>query len=72
MTQLLEEAFRKASALSEADQDALAAAILADIEDERRWSESFAASQDLLAELAEEARDEHAAGRTLPLDPERM
>jgi hypothetical protein len=72
VTRLLEEAFRKASELSEAEQDALAASILADLEDERRWSESFANSQDLLAELAAEAREEYRAGRTLPLDPDRM
>lgn len=72
MTRLLEEAFRKASELSEAEQDALAASILADLEDERRWSEAFANSQDLLAELAAEARKEYRAGRTLPLDPDRM
>ena len=72
MTRLLEEAFQRASALPEVDQDALAAAILADLEDERRWSEAFANSQDLLAELAAEARAEHQSGRTLPLNPERM
>ncbi len=72
MTRLLEEAFRKASELSEAEQDALAASILAELEDERRWSEAFANSQDLLAELAAEAREEFRAGLTLPLDPDRM
>lgn len=72
MTRLLEEAFRKASALPEAEQDALASAILADLEDERRWREAFAKSPDLLAELAAEAREEYRAGRTLPLDPDRM
>jgi hypothetical protein len=72
MTRLLEEAFRKASALPESEQDALAGTILAEIEDERRWTEAFANSQDLLAELAAEARAEHQAGRTVPLDPERM
>jgi len=72
MTRLLEEAFQKASALPEAEQDALAATILAELEDERRWTEAFSHSHDLLAELAAEARAEHHAGRTLPLDPERM
>jgi hypothetical protein len=71
MTRLLEEAFQRASALPESEQDALAARILADLEDERRWDEAFLNSQDLLAELAAEARAEHQAGRTLPLDVER-
>ena len=70
MTRLLEEAFQKASALPESEQDALAALILADLEDERRWNESFSNTQDLLAELAAEARAEHQSGRTLPLSLE--
>lgn len=70
MTQLLKKAFRAAEALPEAEQDALAASILADLEDERRWSESFARSPDVLSMLADEARAEHRAGQTLPLDIE--
>lgn len=70
MTQLLEKAFRAAQALPEDEQDALAASILADLEDERRWSEAFARSPDVLSTLADEARAEHRAGRTLPLDVE--
>jgi hypothetical protein len=72
MTQLLEQAIRAAQALPEADQDALAANILAEIEDERRWTASFDRSADVLAELAAEALAEHRDGRTLPLDPESM
>lgn len=68
MTQLLEKAFRAAEALPEAEQDALATSILADLEDERRWSDAFARSADTLSTLADEARAEHRAGRTLPLD----
>ena len=56
MTRLLEEAFHKASALPESEQDALAALILADLEDERRWDEALASSQDLLAELVDMER----------------
>lgn len=59
MTQLLEEAFRAAQALPEAEQNALAASILAEIEDERRWSTAFERSPDILAELAAEALNEH-------------
>lgn len=72
MTHLLEEAFRAAQALPEAEQNALAASILAEIEDERRWSTVFERSPDVLAELAAEALNEHRTGRTLPLDPDRM
>jgi hypothetical protein len=72
MTQLLEQAIRAAQALPEAEQDALAASILAEIEDERRWTAAFERSADALAEMAAEALAEHRAGRTLPLDPDRM
>jgi hypothetical protein len=72
MTQMLEEAIRAVKALPDRDQDAIAASILAEIEDDRRWAESFARSPDLLAELAQEALEEYRAGCTLPLDPERM
>lgn len=37
MTGLLERAFAKAATLPEAEQDALAALILAEIESEQRW-----------------------------------
>ncbi|HEU4881239.1 MAG TPA: hypothetical protein VFT45_03310 [Longimicrobium sp.] len=69
---MLEEAIRVAKALPESEQDAIAATILAEIEDEQRWAEAFASSPDTLAELAREALAEHRAGRTLPLDPDRM
>jgi hypothetical protein len=72
MTQMLEEAIRAVKALPGRDQDAIAASILAEIEDNRRWAESFARSPDLLAELAQEALEEHRAGRTLPLDADSM
>jgi hypothetical protein len=64
MTQLLDKAVLAASKLPEPEQDALAAILLAEIESERRWAESFEKSQDLLADLATEARAEYAAGKT--------
>ena len=67
MTQLLKKAFSAVEKLSESDQDAVAALVLEELESEKRWSESFAKSQDLLAKLAGEAVAEDAAGRTKPL-----
>jgi hypothetical protein len=64
-TPMLEQAIRAAKALPEGDQDALAAAMLEWIEDERRWAESFARSHEALAELAREALAEHHARQTL-------
>jgi len=70
MTQLLEEAFDKASRLSEEDQDAVASLILKEIESERRWDELFAASPDKLAALGREALNEHRKGKTKRLTPD--
>ncbi len=72
MTQLLERAYAEVAQLPEADQDAIAALILEELEDERKWQVSFAQSQEALALLAEEALAEHRAGRTQPLDPETL
>lgn len=43
-----------------------------EIGDEQRWTEAFARSPDTLSEFARDALAEHRAGRTLPLDPDRM
>jgi hypothetical protein len=72
MTKLLEKAFAEAAKLSEHDQDALAEAVLAELASERRWDELFAASADVLSDLADEALAEHRTGRTKPLDPDRL
>jgi hypothetical protein len=40
---------------------------LHDNDAERRWDESFARSQDLLAQMAEKALQEYRAGKTTPL-----
>jgi len=72
MTELLERAIAELAKLPEQDQDAIAWLILEEIEDERRWGESFARSQDVLARLADEARAELCSGRTQPLDPDEL
>lgn len=41
-------------------------------ESERQWDELFARSQDLLARMAEETRQEYRAGLTKPLDPDEL
>jgi len=69
MTKLLEKAFEAASKLPEADQDALAASILAEVEADRRWDELFERSTPALSQLADEALGEHRAGKTLPFTP---
>jgi hypothetical protein len=70
MTQLLEKAFAKASQLPDAEQEAFARLMVAELESEQRWSDLFARpeSEDLLERLADEALAAHRAGRTRPLD----
>ena len=67
MTHLLEKAFAEASRLPERDQDAIAEIVMAELASEERWKELFEDSQNVLAELAEEALAEHRAGKTEPL-----
>jgi hypothetical protein len=71
MTKLLEQAFVKAAALPEAEQDAFGRFLLAEIEAEGEWNQAFASSQDELARMAKEALAEYDAGETKPLDLKR-
>ncbi len=63
MTQLLQRAFAEAQKLPDADQDAIAEMILAELADELRWDETFANSQDQLERMADKAMDDIRAGR---------
>ena len=72
MTKALEVALREVSKLSEADQDALAEAILVEIRSEKAWEKAFASSEDEMERLADEALSEHRSGRTKPLDPKNL
>jgi len=72
MTKLLERAVKKVEALPDREQDAIAALILEELEDETRWDETFARTQDALARLAAEAMAEDRAGKTEALDPDRL
>jgi hypothetical protein len=67
-TQLLERAFAEAAKLPDHDQDALAALVMEELESEKKWDEAFANSQDILAQMAEQALAEHKRGETRPLD----
>lgn len=72
MTQMLELAFAEASKLSSAEQDLLAARVLAEVAGEREFDGAIAASADKLASLANEALAEHRAGQTQELDPDQL
>jgi len=72
MTKLLEQAIARLKTLPASEQDAIAAMILEELEDEVKWDEAFANSKDTLAILAAEAMAEDRAGKTQELDPETL
>lgn len=61
-TQLLERAFAEAAKLSDRDQDTLGALVLEEMKSEKKWNAAFANSQDMLAQMAEQALAEHKNG----------
>ena len=63
MTQLLEKVLTEVYKLPPEKQDTIAALILEELDDERRWSAAFAESQDKLAQLARKVRADIKAGR---------
>jgi hypothetical protein len=68
MTDLLKKAFRAAARLPEAEQKALAVAILAEVASNDDWDARFAGSGETLSDLANEALAEYRRGETQPLD----
>jgi hypothetical protein len=62
MTKRLEQAMARAEILPEAEQDAIAEIVLAEIEAERKWDAAIAKSTGKLEKLADEAWREHEAG----------
>jgi hypothetical protein len=70
MGELLQRAVAEAAKLPEAEQEAVGAWLLAELESERRWDDLFAKSQDMLLEMAADAIREDEAGVTQPLHPD--
>ena len=68
MTQLLERAFAEAAKLPDGEQESLARWLLHELASEQRWYQTFQVTADALAQLADEALDEHSSSHTLPLD----
>jgi hypothetical protein len=68
MTELLERAFKEASKLPDVEQNALAKWVMEELEAEGKWEKAFAASEDVLDKLANEALAEYKQGRTKPLN----
>jgi HD superfamily phosphohydrolase len=69
MNKMLERALAAVKELPDAQQEAIAANILDDLEAERNWEERFAKSQDHLARLSKRAGEHIADDTTLPFDP---
>jgi len=72
MTASLQEAFAKAAQLPDAEQEILAARLLAELAAEDDFDRAIERSGQKLASLAREALAEHHAGQTQELDPERL
>lgn len=72
MTTLLQQAFAEAAKLPAAEQDVLAARLLAELAAEDDFDRAIAATSGRLAALAREAIAEHHSGQTEELDPERI
>jgi hypothetical protein len=69
MTELLRRAVAEVEKLPAKEQDAIAARLLAEIEDERQWDERFASTtDDQWDRLVAGVRREVAEGGTVPLD----
>lgn len=64
MTKLLERAFKEASKLPEIEQNAFAKWMMDELEADSKWQKAFAASEDILDKLADEALAEHKAGKS--------
>ncbi len=72
MSEMLDKAVEQAKRLPADQQDAIAAIILEEIADERRWYAAFARSHDTLEQLAAEAEQEDREGLTEALDPDTL
>ena len=72
MTKLLEEALRAVSRLPDAEQDALASAILAEVVGDAAWDDRFRASARELEQLADDAIEEHRRAQSRPLDVDKQ
>jgi hypothetical protein len=69
MTTLLQRAVAEIEKLPAQDQDAIAARLLAEVDDERQWDQRFASTtDDQWDRLVAEVRRDVAEGGTLPLD----
>jgi hypothetical protein len=68
MTELLERAIAQLKALSDEEQDSIAARLLAELEDEKAWKTQFeATTDDQWDRIAEQVKQEIMTGEITPL-----
>ncbi len=72
MTTILQEAFAKAAALPPAEQEILAARLLAELAVVDEIDRAIAAGKEVLADFARQGLAEHRAGHTQKLDPDTL
>ena len=72
MSELFDRAIARARQLPADRQNAIAALILDEIEDDARWDAAFADSPDMLEQLAAQADEEDHEGLTEVLDPDKL
>jgi hypothetical protein len=72
MTSLFQQAFAQAAKLTVAEQDLLAERLLAELAAEEAFDNALANSAERLVEMAQSALEEHRAGLTQPLDPDKL
>lgn len=68
MTKLLDSAFKEVSSLPETEQNIFARFIMDEIKSEREWESSFAQSEDILSNMADEALEDFKNNNTEELD----
>ena len=72
MTKLLEDAMAEVRKLPEQEQDAVARQLLDELRSQAEWKRRFDASADKLRLFAARVREEFFAGKTEPLDPDKL
>ena len=72
MGKLLDRAIAEARKLPEEEQEALAWVMLEEIDSERPWDELFSQPSEVIERMAEQALEDYRAGRTEPLDPDKL
>jgi hypothetical protein len=72
MTRSLDSVMTKLASLPAEEQDRIAKWLSAELGSEKRWTDMFDQSQDVLGQMADDALSDLEGDRTVELDPERL